>query len=75
MTYLIVLIIVYIMIAALCVFGLSVAKVRAMQEECVDLDFLFAPCVAAVIWPVGLPIYGAYLAVYWFLYNYPNDEL
>lgn len=57
-------ILLYILIAAAAVFGLSYARLTVMDFD--SYDTLIAPVLCGIFWPVASPIYAAYLAAIWY---------
>lgn len=60
-------IIIYIVGAAASVFLLCCAKLKMIEkDDWEDVPYFLAPILCSVFWPIGLPVYGAYLAALWY---------
>ena len=57
----------YIAVAAVSVFGMCVGKIKTVRKTVYNEDFFFlAPVLCGIAWPIGAPLYGAYIAAVWF---------
>ncbi len=64
-------IIVYLVIMALSIVALCVAKSLNVRPGYYGFDpeYWAAPIVSSIFWPIGLPVYGAYLTARWAINN------
>lgn len=65
-------VVLYILIAAVCFFLLLVAADKyADYDPCSDM---LLPVFCCVLWPIAAPLAAAYIAAKWYLKNYQNRK-
>lgn len=65
--------ILYILVAAVVVFGMTLAHIQLDVKGSLGERNLWVPVTCGIFWPVAAPIYGAYLAARWYSERSEHD--